>query len=96
VGDLLTWVHRPSCARCRWSRESRRVTAARSSSAVPWEYEPRTFVLERATDGRLLEAVTPDFYLPHADVYVECTEMEPALMCAELGRLRAKYGRQAA
>jgi hypothetical protein len=62
---------------------------------IPWEYEPRTFVLERTTDGRLLEAVTPDFYLPHADVYVECTEMEPALMWRKrrkLRKLRERYG----
>jgi hypothetical protein len=45
---------------------------------IPWEYEPRTFVLEHAPDGRLLEAVTPDFYLPFADLYVECTEMKPS------------------
>ena len=31
---------------------------------VPWQYEPRTFVLERDADGRVIEAFTPDFYLP--------------------------------
>src|ERR671927_553567 len=62
---------------------------------IPWEYEPRTFVLDRAPDGRLLEAVTPDFYLPLADVYVECTEMKPSLMFRKrrkLRKLRERYG----
>jgi hypothetical protein len=31
---------------------------------VPWQYEPRTFVLERDENGRVTEAFTPDFYLP--------------------------------
>jgi hypothetical protein len=62
---------------------------------IPWEYEPRTFVLEHAPDGRLLEAVTPDFYLPFADVYVECTAMKPSLAHRKrrkLRKLRERYG----
>jgi hypothetical protein len=62
---------------------------------IPWEYESRTFVLEHAPDGRLLEAVTPDFYLPFADVYVERTELKPALACRKrrkLRKLRERYG----
>ena len=35
---------------------------------VPWDYEPRTFVLERDEEGRVTEAFTPDFYLPEQDV----------------------------
>ena len=31
---------------------------------VRWEYEPHTFALEEAEDGRVTEAFTPDFYLP--------------------------------
>ena len=31
---------------------------------VPWEYEPRTFVLEEDEDGRVLEAITLDFTCP--------------------------------
>lgn len=44
-------------------------------AGIPWLYEPRTFVLE-ADDDRVLEAFTPDFYLPDADVYVELTAMK--------------------
>ena len=62
---------------------------------VPWEYEPRTFTLEQAPDGRLLAAVTPDFYLPLADVYVECSEMKSSLAWRKrrkLRKLRERYG----
>jgi hypoxanthine phosphoribosyltransferase len=46
---------------------------------IPWEYEPHTFPLEVGADGRVLQAVTPDFYLPTIGTYVECTTMKPAL-----------------
>jgi len=42
---------------------------------VPWEYEPRTFVLTRDDDGGLKSAFAPDFYLPQEDMYVELTTM---------------------
>jgi hypothetical protein len=35
-------------------------------------------VLERQ-QGRVLEACTPDFYLPELDMYVECTVMKQKL-----------------
>jgi len=48
------------------------------ANGLPWEYEPHTFPLELDARGRLLEAVTPDFYLPEAGMYIECTEMKPS------------------
>jgi len=44
---------------------------------IPWEYEPRTFVLECDDDGNIREAFSPDFYLPDQDLYVELTTMLP-------------------
>ena len=44
---------------------------------IPWEYEPRTFVLRRNAQGTVTEALTPDFYLPDQDLYVELTTMQP-------------------
>ena len=64
-------------------------------AGLPWEYEPHTFPLAHDEDGRLLEAVTPDFYLPDADLYIECTEMRPQLAHRKrrkLRKLRALYG----
>jgi hypoxanthine phosphoribosyltransferase len=61
---------------------------------VPWEYEPRTFVLETDADGRVSEAVTPDFYLPEQDLYVELTVMKQSLVTRKhrkLRKLRERY-----
>ena len=61
---------------------------------VPWEYEPRTFVLERDVDGRVTEAFTPDFYLPEQDLYLEVTVMKQSLVTRKnrkLRKLRERY-----
>ena len=61
---------------------------------VPWEYEPRTFVLEEDENGRVLEAFSPDFYLPDQDLYVELTVMKQSLVTRKnrkLRKLRARY-----
>jgi hypoxanthine phosphoribosyltransferase len=61
---------------------------------VPWEYEPRTFVLEQDAEGRVLEAFTPDFYLPDQDLFVEITVMKQSLVTRKnrkLRKLRALY-----
>ncbi len=44
---------------------------------IPWQYEPRTFVLRRDKEGNVTEAFAPDFYLPDQDLYVELTTMQP-------------------
>ena len=80
----------------KFAHESERELAELLDAAgLPWEYEPRTFPLERTADGRLLEAVTPDFYLPEAGLYIECTEMKSSLATRKrrkLRKLRARYG----
>lgn len=61
---------------------------------IPWEYEPRTFVLEQNAQGQILEAFTPDFYLPEFDLYLEVTEMKQSLVTAKnrkVRKLREKY-----
>ena len=61
---------------------------------IPWEYEPRTFVLERDAEGRVTEAFTPDFYLPEQDLYIEVTVMKQSLVTRKnrkLRKLRALY-----
>jgi hypothetical protein len=61
---------------------------------VPWMYEPHTFVLERDADGRVVEAFTPDFYLPDQDLYLEVTVMKQSLVTRKnrkLRRLRQLY-----
>lgn len=47
---------------------------------IQWEYEPRSFPLQWDKDGHVMEAFTPDFYLPELDLYVELTTMKQALV----------------
>jgi hypoxanthine phosphoribosyltransferase len=55
---------------------------------VPWDYEPRSFVLQRDADGRVLSAFTPDFYLPEQDLYIEVTVMKQSLVTRKNRKLR--------
>ena len=61
---------------------------------IAWEYEPKTFELKWDGDGKVLEAFSPDFYLPDQDLYIELTTMEQKLITKKhrkLRRLRELY-----
>jgi hypothetical protein len=61
---------------------------------IRWEYEPRSFPLQWDKDGNVIEAFTPDFYLPEFDQYVELTTMKQALVTRKnrkIKLLRAVY-----
>jgi hypothetical protein len=61
---------------------------------IEWEYEPTSFVLETDDDGRVLEAFTPDFYLPEQDLYLEVTVMKQSLVTRKnrkIRKLRERY-----
>jgi len=61
---------------------------------IPWEYEPRTFVLQSDRAGRVTEAFSPDFYLPDQGLYVELTTMQPNQIRhknRKLRKLRERY-----
>ncbi len=55
---------------------------------IEWEYEPRTFPLVRDGDGKVLEAFSPDFYLPQQDLYIELTTLRPHLATYKNRRIR--------
>lgn len=55
---------------------------------IAWEYEPRTFELRRDEQGNILEAFSPDFYLPEQDLYIELTTMEQRLITKKNRKLR--------
>jgi hypoxanthine phosphoribosyltransferase len=55
---------------------------------VPWDYEPRAFILEQAEDGTIIEAFRPDFYLPEQDLYLEVTVMKQSLVTKRNRKLR--------
>lgn len=61
---------------------------------IDWQYEPRTFPLQWADDGRVTESFSPDFYLPELDLYVELTTLKQSLVTKKnrkLRRLRELY-----
>jgi cytidylate kinase len=45
---------------------------------IAWQYEARSFPIQWDKDDNVLEAFTPDFYLPEFDLYVELTTMKQA------------------
>lgn len=55
---------------------------------IEWEYEPRTFPLEWDEQGNVVQALTPDFYLPQQDLYVELTTLRPQLATRKNRKLR--------
>jgi hypoxanthine phosphoribosyltransferase len=61
---------------------------------VPWLSEPTTFVLEEDENGRVLEAFSPDFFLPEQKLYLEITVMKQSLVTRKnrkLRKLRERY-----
>ena len=55
---------------------------------IPWQYEPCTFVLERDDEGRVVEAFSPDFYLPEQNLFLEITVMKQSLVTRKNRKLR--------
>lgn len=55
---------------------------------IAWEYEPKTFVLRQDDAGNVIEAFSPDFYLPEQDLYIELTTMEQRLITKKHRKLR--------
>jgi hypoxanthine phosphoribosyltransferase len=55
---------------------------------IPWQYEPVTFVLERDAEGRVIEAFTPDFFLPEQRLFLEITVMKQSLVTRKNRKLR--------
>jgi hypothetical protein len=61
---------------------------------LDWKYEPHSFILESDENGRVLEAFTPDFYLPQQDLYLEVTVMKQPLVTRKnrkIRKLRERY-----
>jgi hypothetical protein len=61
---------------------------------VRWLYEPRTFILERGADGSVASAITPDFFLPDHDLFLELTTLRQRLVTKKnrkIRQLREKY-----
>jgi hypoxanthine phosphoribosyltransferase len=55
---------------------------------VRWQYEPRTFTLRQTDDGRIVEAFSPDFFLPDLDLFIELTTLKQGLVTDKHRKLR--------
>ena len=55
---------------------------------IAWEYEPRTFVLERDREGKPSQAFSPDFYLPAYDLFIEITTLNQKLVTKKNRKVR--------
>ncbi|HET9662053.1 MAG TPA: phosphoribosyltransferase family protein [Thermomicrobiales bacterium] len=55
---------------------------------IRWVYEPTTFHLQFREDGRPAEQITPDFYLPDHDLYIELTTMRQRLVTRKNRKIR--------
>jgi hypoxanthine phosphoribosyltransferase len=55
---------------------------------IEWKYEPRAFPLQWDGEENVIEAFTPDFYLPQQDLYVELTTLRPKLNNFKNRRIR--------
>jgi hypothetical protein len=55
---------------------------------IEWEYEPRSFDLERDADGNVIQRFTPDFYLPQYDLFIEITTLNQKLVTKKNRKVR--------
>jgi hypothetical protein len=55
---------------------------------IDWEYEPRTFPIEWDENNNIVEAFTPDFFLPQQNLYIELTTLKPELASHKNRKLR--------
>jgi hypoxanthine phosphoribosyltransferase len=55
---------------------------------ISWVYEPRSFPIEWDAQGKVVEAFTPDFYLPEFGTYVELTTMKQSLVTRKNRKIR--------
>ncbi|MBS4021738.1 MAG: cytidylate kinase family protein [Dethiobacter sp.] len=55
---------------------------------ISWQYEPHTFALQRDEDGKVTEALTPDFFLPDFNLYLELTTQRQKLVWKKNKKVR--------
>ena len=65
-----------------------RFARALGRNGIAWLYKPRTFAIDWDADGNLLDSITPDFYLPDYDQYIELAAPEEHRISAKKRRLR--------
>ena len=55
---------------------------------IEWLYEPKTFPVEWDAEGNVTMAISPDFYLPHFNLYLELTTMDQRYVTKKNKKMR--------
>jgi bifunctional protein TilS/HprT len=83
----LRWLMQPDALRFAHPAEVEFANLL-SFYGIRWAYEPTTFAVRWKPDGAPEEFVTPDFYLPDVDAYVELTTMRQRLVTRKNRKFR--------
>ena len=55
---------------------------------IEWIYEPKTFPVEWDAEGNVTLAISPDFYLPRFNLYLELTTMDQKYVTKKNKKIR--------
>ena len=55
---------------------------------IEWLYEPKTFPVEWDAEGNVTMAISPDFYLPRFNLYLELTTMDQRYVTKKIKKMR--------
>lgn len=83
----LRWLMQPDDSRFAHPAESH-LSHLLTFYGIRWSYEPTTFAVRWGPNGEPLQFVTPDFYLPDHDCYLELTTMRQRLVTRKNRKFR--------
>ena len=93
--ELLRWLEegkieegRPSALPAFAHKSEEEFARVLDFYRIRWEYEPRSFPLAWDREGKVVEAFTPDFYLPDFDLYIELTTLKQDLVTEKNRKIR--------
>jgi hypoxanthine phosphoribosyltransferase len=83
----LRWLMQPDDSRFAHPAETH-LSHVLTFYGIRWSYEPTTFAVRWGPNGEPLQFVTPDFYLPDHDCYLELTTMRQRLVTRKNRKFR--------
>ncbi len=83
----LRWLMQPDDSRFAHPAETH-FSHLLTFYGIRWSYEPTTFAVRWGPNGEPLQFVTPDFYLPDHDCYLELTTMRQRLVTRKNRKFR--------
>ena len=83
----LRWLMQPDDSRFAHPAETH-LSHVLTFFGIRWSYEPTTFAVRWGPNGEPLQFVTPDFYLPDHDCYLELTTMRQRLVTRKNRKFR--------